>query len=134
MVAYASRADRATVEALLKVLDSGQVPENLGADRLTLIPVKNTSAERIAQIMREMYKSQADAFSVEQTTNSLVVMAPTALVEEIGRVVQTLDKAAGSESSRGLKIVPLKKINVNRMQKALDILLRESAPGGRTPR
>jgi hypothetical protein len=126
VVAYASRADRAAIEALIKVLDTSEVPDSLAADRMHLIPVKNTDAARIEQILRDMFRNQVEALSVEATTNSLVVMASEPLVEEITRVVNTLDEAAGSDSSRNVSIVPLKKASSERVQKALDVILKNN--------
>jgi type II secretory pathway component GspD/PulD (secretin) len=132
IVVYANRTDRTTIEGLLKVLDSAEVPEALGAERLTLIPIKNTDAQRIASILRDLYKNQADGISVEDKTNSLVVTAPPALVEELRQVADRLDEAAGSESSRSVRVVPLEKTSSQRMQRALNILLHE--PPRRRPR
>jgi type II secretory pathway component GspD/PulD (secretin) len=131
IVAYATRADRATIESLIKVLDTSEVPESLAADRMHLIPIKNTSAARIEQILRDMFRNQVEALSVEATTNSLVVMASDPLVEEITRVVNTLDEAAGSDPSRNVTIVPLKKASSDRVQKALDVILKSGAGGKR---
>jgi len=125
VVVYANRTDRSTIEGLLKVLDSAEVPEALGSQRLTLIPIKNTNAQHIARILRELYRTQSEAFSVEDATNSLVVMAQPALVEEIRQVAERLDEAAGSEAAQGTRIVPLQKTNSQRMQRALNILLQE---------
>lgn len=125
VVVYANRTDRATVEGLLKVLDSAEVPETLGSQRLTLIPIKNTHAQQIARILRELYRAQSEAFSVEEATNSLVVMAQPALVEEIRLIAERLDEAAGSEAAQGTHIVPLQKTNAQRMQRALNVLLQE---------
>jgi len=128
IVAYAGRADRTTIEALIKILDSAEVPESLGADRLHLIPVKNTNAARIQLILRNLFQGHVDGFGVEETTNSVVVMASAALAEEITRVITTLDEAAGSESSRGVTIVPLRKASSERVEKALDIILKGGSP------
>jgi len=124
IVAYGNRADRQTIENLVKVLDTAEVPESMTADRMHFIPVKNTSAARIEEIMRTLFRSQVDAFGVEETTNSLVVMGSDPLAEEIGRVVKSLDEAAGSDPSRTVTIVPLRKASSERVQKALDIILK----------
>lgn len=126
IVAYANRTDRATIESLLKILDSAEVPEAMAAERLHLIPVKNTSASRMEAMLRSLFKDQVEAMSVEDVTNSVVVMGAAPLVEEIKAVVDVLDTAAGGESSRGVTIVPLRKTNAERVEKALDIILRHS--------
>jgi hypothetical protein len=128
IVAYASRADRATIESLLKILDTSEVPESVSADRLHLIRVKNTSAARIERMLRDLFRNHADAFSVEEATNSVVVMASGQLVDEITRVITMLDEAAGGETSRNVAIIPLKKANAERVEKALDVILKSGSP------
>ncbi len=130
LVVYASRSDRTAIEALIKVLDTPEPPDSLAADRMHLIPVKNTDAARMERILRDMFHNQLEALSVETTTNSLVVMASAPLVEEIKRVVNTLDGAAGSDPSRSVSIIPLKKANAERVERALDVILK-SAPSRR---
>ncbi len=127
IVAYANRTDRATIENLLKILDSAEVPESMAADRLHLIPIKNTSAVQMQAKLQDLFRGQVEALSVEDVTNSVVVMAAEPMVEEIKAVVEVLDKAAGSESSRGVKIIPLKKASSERVEKALDIILRDTS-------
>jgi type II secretory pathway component GspD/PulD (secretin) len=124
IVAYANRTDRATIESLLKVLDTAELPDSLSAERLRLIPIKNTSAEKIMQTLTTMFRSQVEGFSVEDTTNSVVVMAAPQTVEEIKRVANMLDEAAGSESSRSVEVVPLRKVKSDQVEKALDVILR----------
>ena len=129
IVAYANRTDRTTIESLLKVLDTAEMPESLAADRLQLIPVKNADAQQIMRTLNTMFRSQVEAFSVEQTTNSVVVMAAPQTVEEIKRVVAILDEAAGGESSRTVEIVPLRKVKSTHVERALDVILKQQPRG-----
>jgi len=131
IVAYAGRADRATIESLVKILDTAEVPESLSADRLHLISVKNTSATKIERTLRDLFKAHAEAFSVEETTNSIVVMASDAMVEEITRVITTLDEAAGGDPARNVAIIPLQKASAERVEKALNVILKSAPPRSR---
>jgi type II secretory pathway component GspD/PulD (secretin) len=125
IVAYANRTDRTTIENLLKVLDTPDVPESFGADRMHLIAVKNADADTMVHTVQTLFRGQIDGISVEETTNSLIVMAGPSAAEEVQRVVEVLDRAAGSESSRSIHIVPLKKTSTERVEQALDIIFKQ---------
>ena len=67
----------------------------------------------------------------DELTNTLIVMAPTDLVEEITEVVKQLDEAAlGENPARSLKIISLKKLNSDRLDEALNMLLRRRSRRG----
>ena len=129
-----SRADRAKIEGLLKVLDTAEVPKTLPANKPKLIPIVNTKATRIEQVIRDMFETQLSSsggkdslpswlsseMSVDEVTNSLVVMAPSPLIDEITDLAERLDKAAGENPAEGIKIIALKKINAARAVEALE--------------
>ncbi len=147
ILVQANRTDRTTIENLLKVLDTDQVPETPEANRPRLIPIKNTDAVRIEQVVREMFRSQLAAgarrrarpgsagwtpqLSVDTVTNSLVVMAPAPLIDDITKLAQSLDETAGSDPARSVTLLRLKNTNAQHVQKALDIILRDRARGRR---
>jgi len=58
LVVHANRTDRETIEELLTILDSADIPETLAANKPKLIPVKNTRASRVEDVLREIYKVQ----------------------------------------------------------------------------
>jgi type II secretory pathway component GspD/PulD (secretin) len=126
VIVYANRTDRATVENLLKVLDAADVPENLSADRMSMIPVKSMSAMRMLRMLRDLHPAHAEGLSVEMKTNSLLVMASPEMTDQVKQLVEKLDQAAGGPSSRTIQIVPLKKTSSERVEKALEILMRRS--------
>jgi type II secretory pathway component GspD/PulD (secretin) len=125
IVVYSNRADRTTIENLVKTLDTPQVPELLAANRMKLIPVKNTSAASLEPILRNMFKSSVDSFGVEDVTNSIVVLANAAVTAEIERVVKVMDDAAGSDPARHVRIIPLQKSNALRVQQSLSTILNK---------
>jgi type II secretory pathway component GspD/PulD (secretin) len=128
LVVQANRADMATVENLVRMLDTAEAPTSMSGDLMKLIPLKNTSATKVQQLLQIRFKSQNQAIGVEDQSNSLVVLAPAALAEEIARFVKELDDAAGAEISQRVKLVQLHSTNAMEVQQALDALL--SKKGG----
>ncbi len=90
VVVYGGRNDRATIERLLKVLDTDDVPESLMANRPTLIPVKNTSAVRISLVLKEIYKTQLTSGGEKQQ-----IPIPSGASREVAAVIQQINTAAG---------------------------------------
>ena len=156
IIVHANRADRATIRSLAEVLDTAEIPDSLAIKRPKLIPVKNTDAERIEDVLESVYKTHMSTqgmsrpipiprgipsqlagalqqinaatagplltVDVEEKSNSLVVMAPTALLEEIESLVAELDQAALKDRSRRVTLIQLKKTKSSRVQQALDML------------
>ena len=124
IVAYASRTDRTTIENLVKVLDTADLPESLVAQRLQIIPIENADAEDVAENLRSLFKTQLDSLSVDDSTNSLIAMAPPTTMKELKRVVAMLDEAAGGDSGRTFELFQLQKTNSDRMQELLQPFLK----------
>ena len=129
LVVYAGRTDRTTIENLLKSLDSSEMPEPLAFDRLQMIPVKNTSATVMERMLHDLYGNQIDSVSIEERTNSIVVMTSPAMFEQIKRVVDLLDERAGGESARTVQIIRLQNATAERVGDALSVILPKAAPG-----
>jgi type II secretory pathway component GspD/PulD (secretin) len=125
LVVQANRADIPTIENLVRALDSAEVPDTLGASRMKVIPLKNMSATVVQKILQDRFKTEVDSISVEDQSNSVVVVASAALTEEIARAVKTLDDAAGSEQSQKVKLVQLHSTNAMEAQQVLDTLLNK---------
>jgi type II secretory pathway component GspD/PulD (secretin) len=160
IVVYGGRNDRGVIERLLKTLDSEDVPESLVANRPSLIPVKNTQAALVVQMLKDVYKTQLTSggvkqpipvpsgaslevaaviqqintaaagplmtLGVDETTNSIVIMAPGPLVKEVTDLVRELDDAALNDSSRGVRIVKLKSTSAQRVKEILDVLIKDA--------
>jgi hypothetical protein len=62
---------------------------------------------------------------VDQVTNSIVILAPGQLGEEVVELVQQLDQKAEAEDARRIGIVPLKSANVEQLEEALEQLMRD---------
>ncbi len=96
------------------------------------IPVPAGVSQDVAvAIQRVNAASNAPLLTVEvdERTNSLVVMAPTSLFEEIKELVQQMDTAANDDSTRRLKVIKLKSLNIRSLENSLDMLTGE---GGRS--
>ncbi|MBX9790745.1 MAG: hypothetical protein K2Y37_17650 [Pirellulales bacterium] len=61
LIVHASRGDLETIEGLIETLDSSEVSESAIGSRPRLIPVRNTDADRVAEILRDVYKTQLTA-------------------------------------------------------------------------
>ncbi len=66
----------------------------------------------------------------DETTNSIVMRAPRQLAEEIEEFVTELDEQAKDGGKRNISLVPLKEMNSEQIQDALQLLMR----GGRLRR
>ena len=141
-----NRSDREMIEGLIKVFDSDEVPEALASNKPKLIPIENVDAEQVAEVIREVFRSQLTPQSrsssrngqtsstrivpqvaVDKGTNSLVVMAGSPLIEEITQLAKVLDEAAAENPARRIKIIPLDKVNATRMQEALEKIIKPSS-------
>jgi type II secretory pathway component GspD/PulD (secretin) len=120
------------------------VPEALAADKPQLVPIENVDAEQIAEVIRNVFKSQmtpartttgssrsrrastrlrVPQVAVDEGTNSLVVTADSPLLEEIIQLAEKLDAAAGENPARRIRIIPLEKTDASRVQRALEQIL-----------
>jgi len=146
-----SRIDRETVEGLLTVLDSDEVPDALAGQKPKLIPIKNVDAAQIAEVVQSVFKSQlspptsrsrggrtttsvlpSPQVAVDEGTNSLVVMATSPLLDEIIDLAEKLDEEADKNPSRRVKIIPLEKINASRLQRALEQIFNKPTSSRRS--
>jgi len=169
IIVHANRNDRETIEGLLEVIDAKDPIDSQIANRPVLIPVKNTKAWRVEELIRDLYQTQLTSgggrqkisiprgvsrdvasaiqqfnitntaplltVGIDELTNSLVVMAPAVLVEEIKALVERIDLAAAGDTSRNVTIIPLKQANSESVRDALDMILgdeRRSRTGGKS--
>lgn len=93
------------------------------------VPVPAGISSEMANIIRQVNAAVSGpqmSLSVDEITNSLVIMAATPLVAEVTRLVESLDTAAAHDAAHAVEIVPLHKTNVKVVEKALDTLLKEN--------
>lgn len=149
LLVQASRTDRSTIEELLKILDSPELPEAIASNKPRLIAIKNADAEDIRDVIQTIFRARLTPVTVEggsygyssyrssrapspltpqltvdQATNSLVVTGPPQLVEQIAELARMLDEAAANQPARQVKIIPLQKANAERIEEALQRVMR----------
>jgi type II secretory pathway component GspD/PulD (secretin) len=172
LIVYAKPADLDTIEQLLKILDDRESPEEiLAAPKPRLIPVFNTQAEEVANVVRQVYQDRMAgqaagagrpptpqdfimamrnmrggrgggaqrggqeepaklSISADPRTNSLVVVAPDSLFQEVKDLVEQLDEAAG-DSDQTLEVVTLQRANSETIRQALSAMVGPSVQFGR---
>ncbi|MBN2025046.1 MAG: hypothetical protein JW809_19875 [Pirellulales bacterium] len=174
LIVQANATDLDTVKQLLTILDQKEGPtEVLALPRPRLIPLINTQAEEVAQIVKQVYQDrmvasqeggqrqpspqefiqmlrggarggrgggggggadeeiQKMSIGVDPRTNSLVVVAPDKLYEEVRELVGRLDLAA-VDSSQSVRVVTLRRANPAAVQQALSSLGGDAVQFGRT--
>ncbi len=172
LIVYAKPADLDTIEQLLKILDERESPEEvLAAPKPRLIPLYNTQAEEVANVIRQLYQDrmagqsgasrpptpqdfimamramrggrgggsqrggQEEAaklsVSADPRTNSLIVVAPDSLFQEVKELVEQLDEAAG-DTSETLQVVTLQRANSETIRQALSAMVGPSVQFNRS--
>jgi type II secretory pathway component GspD/PulD (secretin) len=87
---------------------------------------KGVSSE-VALLLRQMNASNSGpllTLEVDDVTNSLVIMAPRQLVDEVATLAKRLDANAQEADRRTVGVVPLQGTNVREIQGALQGLMR----------
>ncbi len=138
-----NRIDRETIGGLIRALDT----EEGGGVKPQIVPVRFAEAEDIAQVVREVFRSRmtrstavptigmrsfgrsrvTPEIAVDPTTNSLIVMAPPPLLDEILKLIGSLDQAAEENPARNVKIITLQKTNTKRIEDALQRILKSGS-------
>jgi type II secretory pathway component GspD/PulD (secretin) len=86
-----------------------------GADATVAAMIEQINAIRQGPLM---------TLGTDEETNSILVVAPPSLIEEVRRFTEELDQAAGEHPRRAVRIVPLKKTNAAEIDRALKRILR----------
>lgn len=141
-----SRIDRETIDGLIRALDT----EEGTASRPQIVPVQYAEATEVANVVRDVFRSQltrtatatpaapgmrslgasrvVPQVAVDEATNSLIVMAPSPLLDEILKLVGSLDQAAEQNPARRLRIISLQKASASRVDEALQRILKSRPP------
>lgn len=94
------------------------------------IPIPSGASLQVAAVIQQVNTAAAGplmTLGVDDTTNSVVVMAPAPLVREVRDLVAELDEAAVNDTSRGVRIVKLKSTSALRVKEILDTLIKDAA-------
>jgi len=139
IIVQGSRIDRETIESLVRVFDSDEG----AATKPQLVPLRYAEASQVAEVIQNVFRSQltpgsrsrsskstprqTPSVSVDEKTNSLIVMAASPLLEEILQLANKLDEAAGASPARQVKIIQLKKSSATRVEDALRKILNSGS-------
>jgi len=101
------------------------------------IPVPEGVGSEIASMLAQVNAANSApmmTLTVDRTTNSLVLMAPKNLREEVTELAERLDTAAKGDSARSVKFIQLKHASATRVQKSLDRVLQDAVRRSRRSR
>ena len=93
------------------------------------IPIPAGLAPEVAATLQQMNVMNTGpilAISVDQATNSIVIMAPNALAEQVTTLIKELDDAALTENSHAMEIIATKRMSSMRAQKILNLIMEKS--------
>jgi type II secretory pathway component GspD/PulD (secretin) len=113
-------ADASEVQATLQGIYKAQMTAG-GARQSVSIPEGVPSS--VASVLRQINAASSSPLltvEVDETTNSLVLMAPANLLEEVSALITRLDEAAATSAARRLKIIPLKKTRSTHVMELLE--------------
>jgi type II secretory pathway component GspD/PulD (secretin) len=119
--------DAAGIENVLRDLYQTQLSS--GA-RVKPIPVPSGASRDVAAVIQQINTAAGGplmTLGVDEATNSIVVMAPRPLAEEVAQLVGELDEAALHDSSRAVKVVKLNSVGAEQVKEVLDDLIRGAA-------
>jgi general secretion pathway protein D len=122
--APASELDR--VAELVSLSDS-----SLGDDRVAIIPLMQSSPDKIAQQLSEFYRSQAEAATIVPLDNQQALLVGTRdrrALEGLKRLVRQLDRDTGGDST--LRIIPLVHLSADEIVLQLTQVYAGSGVGG----
>ncbi|REK11456.1 MAG: hypothetical protein DWQ37_14330 [Planctomycetota bacterium] len=119
--------DAEGIEQVLRDIYQTQLSQG-GAERE--IPIPRGTSRDVAAVIQQINTAATGplmTLGVDAATNSIVVMAPGPLAEEVAQLVAQLDEAAEKDTSRSVRVVRLKAASAEEVREALDDLIRDSA-------
>lgn len=96
-----------------------------GGARSTIAIPKGVPSD-VASVLRRINAAASSPLltvEVQSDTNSLVIKAPQALLDEVRDLIQKLDSASKTTRARGITLLPLRKTNSARVMEILDDVL-----------
>ncbi|MFK7818008.1 MAG: secretin N-terminal domain-containing protein, partial [Planctomycetaceae bacterium] len=118
-------ADAAKINTVLTGIYKAQM--STGGSR-SQVSIPKGVPSSVATVLRQINAASSAPLlnvQVEETTNSLVIMAPQNLMEEVTELVQRLDQAASTSRARGVSIIELQKTNSRRVMDVLNRVLKD---------
>ena len=121
------------IEQVLRLVYKTQLTTGGGRKELPIPPGLAPEIAATLQQMNAMNSGPLLALSVDETTNSIVIMAPQAIADQVTSLIEELDEAALTDNSKGMTIIPLQRMNSTRTQKVLNLILEKSRRRDRRP-
>jgi type II secretory pathway component GspD/PulD (secretin) len=118
-------ADALTVEKQLRLLYKTQLTAGGKQPAMEIPSGTNARAAAMIEQINAVRLGPLMTLGTDDGTNSILVVAPPSLIEEVRKFVEELDQAANEYPRRAVRIVPLKKINAKDMDKVLQRILRQ---------
>ncbi len=91
LLVYGGMADRSIIAQLLSVIDADGNQESLRSILPKLVPVENTDAKRILQVVRDVYKSQLTADAGRRP-----IPVPTGVTANVATLIQQINATAAA--------------------------------------
>ena len=115
---HGSRVDRREVAKLIALFDVSQLPGENIVTKPVSVPIQNTSAVRIQQEIYQVYRQKiamtqlpggvVPQVLVNNTRNSLEIIAPEPLASELKEYAEEIDRKMLEEPGRQVHVIPLK--------------------------
>lgn len=103
VIVQAGRNEMAMIENLIQTLDSEDAADSAVGARPVLIPVKNTSAYRIAEILRDVYKEQLTGGGNARRQQTPTIVPGSRMSGEMAALIAQINAAStGPEMSIGV--------------------------------
>ncbi|MFV2070162.1 MAG: secretin N-terminal domain-containing protein, partial [Pirellulales bacterium] len=118
------RARAVTVEKQLRLLYKTQLTAGGKQPAMEIPSGANARAAALIEQINAIRQGPLMTLGTDEDTNSILVVAPPSLIEEVRKFVEELDQAAHEHPRRAVRIVPLKKTNAAEMDRALQRVLR----------
>ena len=111
------------IEAVLRLVYKAQLTTGGGRKE---IPIPAGLSPEIAASLQQMNAANTGpllTLSVDDVSNSIVIMAPKSLGDQVTKLIEELDQAALNENSQGMTLIPTTRMSSVRAQKILNQIL-----------
>lgn len=100
------------------------------------LPIPSGVPRELASVLQQISAASSGplmTLSVDEVSNSIIVLAPQLLVAEVQNLIESLDEAAANPA-RTVRVVPLTKTNAEAVEDALQLLLNNDGRSSRSRR
>lgn len=114
------------IEAVLRLVYKAQLTTGGGRKE---IPIPAGLSPEIAATLQQMNAANTGpllTLSVDDVSNSIVIMAPKSLADQVTKLIEELDQASLNENSQAMNLVPTTRMSSVRAQKILNQILDKS--------